>query len=60
MTGTELRTARQRLGWSQSRLAEALGVHWTTVWRWEHGRSPIPQNWVPDKLAALGHEHATG
>jgi DNA-binding transcriptional regulator YiaG len=51
MTGAEIRTARKRLGWSQTRLAGALGVHWVTVWRWEAGRSPVP-HWVPTMLAA--------
>ena len=37
MTGAEIRTARKRLGWSQSRLAEALGVTRNTVARWELG-----------------------
>lgn len=52
MTGPELRTERHRLGWSQSLLAEALGVHWTTVWRWEAGRTPVPP-WVPLALAGI-------
>lgn len=39
---TPLAQARARLGWSQQRLAEALGVHRVTVARWEAG-APCPR-----------------
>lgn len=41
MTGAQLRRFRERLGWSQSRLAEALGVHVQTVSKWERGALAI-------------------
>jgi len=41
MTSTDLKSLRARLGWSQSRLAERLGVTRNTVNRWEMGLHPI-------------------
>lgn len=41
MTPKELLRWRKRLGWSQSRLAEALGVPPNTVARWERGELTI-------------------
>ena len=41
MLGTELRTRRQRMGLTQETLAQKLGVHRTTVNRWEQGRLTI-------------------
>lgn len=41
MTPAELRAAREALGLTQPELGERLGVHWTTVSRWENGRSAI-------------------
>jgi transcriptional regulator with XRE-family HTH domain len=43
MTGAELRTLRQRLQWTQARLAEALGVAPNTVARWERGELGISE-----------------
>ena len=45
MNGVRLRTERQRLGLSQARLADALGVTANTVARWERGemRIALPQ-----------------
>lgn len=43
MTARQLRRLRKALGWSQARLAEALGVHPMTVSKWERGEQPIPQ-----------------
>ena len=37
MTPRQLKTLRAALGWSQARLAEALGVSRNTVNRWEMG-----------------------
>src|SRR5256884_7082598 len=38
-----LRAERKRLGWSQAKVAKALGVDVTTVRRWERGRvAPFP------------------
>lgn len=45
------RNARKKLGISQAKMAEAFGVAACTVWRWEHGRCPVPK-WVP--LALIG------
>lgn len=41
MTPAELRDAREALGLTQTELGERLGVHWTTISRWENGRLPI-------------------
>lgn len=43
MTGTDLRRHRQRLGYSQPQLAEALRVSEMTVSRWERGLHRIPE-----------------
>jgi DNA-binding transcriptional regulator YiaG len=37
-SAVEGREIRQRLGVTQQRVAEAVGVHWTTVARWESGQ----------------------
>ncbi|MFZ4440333.1 MAG: helix-turn-helix domain-containing protein [Syntrophales bacterium] len=42
MTSEELRGWRRRNGWSQSQLAQALGVIQTSVSRWERGERQIP------------------
>lgn len=42
MTPAQLHAARKRLGLSQSELAEALGVDYRTVGRWERGEREIP------------------
>jgi len=43
MTADELKTWRQRNGYSQAKLAKALGVDTMTVSRWERGfRKEIP------------------
>lgn len=41
MTHADLRAARKALGLTQTEFAARLGVHWTTVSRWENGRLPI-------------------
>lgn len=43
MTGPELTAIKQQLGMKSAALAKILGVHWTTISRWEHGHVPIPQ-----------------
>ena len=48
MSGPELYERRKRRGWSQMTLATALGVHVSTVHRWEMGATPIS-----DKMAKL-------
>ena len=42
MTPAELRAWRTTRKLSQSRLADLLGVHWTTVQRWERAEREIP------------------
>lgn len=41
MKATEVRELRQRLGWSQGRLARAMHVALQTVKCWEAGRRSI-------------------
>lgn len=41
-TPEELVAWRSGRGLSQQMLADLLGVHKQTVWRWEDGRGPIP------------------
>ena len=41
MTPAEVKDARERLGWSQQRLAETLGVSREQVGHWERGRHPV-------------------
>lgn len=43
MTPRQFVRLRERLGWSQADLAEALGVHPMTVSKWERGAQPIPE-----------------
>lgn len=43
VTGAEIRAFRERLGMTQQELADALGVHYMTVGRWERGEmEPSP------------------
>lgn len=37
MTAEEVKAWRERMGWSQEQLADALGVHAMTVSKWERG-----------------------
>ena len=41
MTPRQLRAWRERMGWSQPRLADALGVHPQTVSDWERKKTGI-------------------
>lgn len=43
MTGEEIRRARQILGLSQEELAQKLGIHKNTLWKYENG-AIIPKN----------------
>ncbi len=43
VTGLELQKRRRVLGLTQTELAEQLGVHWSTVARWEQGVRKISQ-----------------
>lgn len=51
MPPAKLKILRARLGWSQQRLAEWLGVRRNTVNRWEMGARRIPSMAV--KLIAI-------
>jgi len=42
VNASDLKQARQSLGLTQLRLAEALGVRRQTVANWEMGRTPVP------------------
>ncbi len=42
MTPREFREARDTLELSAHQLADKLGVHVRTVWRWQEGSRPIP------------------
>jgi DNA-binding transcriptional regulator YiaG len=43
MTAADLKHRRDRLGLTQSELAERLGVTWNTVARWETDQRRIPE-----------------
>ncbi len=47
--GQRLRGERQRLNWSQKRLAEAIGTTPSTINRWEHDKV-LPQPYYREKL----------
>ena len=42
MNGCEFQAAREYLGLSPTWVAGKLGVDRRTVWKWEHGKSPLP------------------
>ena len=42
MTPRRFRKTREKLGWSQAKLGEALGVSVVTISRWENGHQQIP------------------
>ena len=54
MTGVEIRALREKLGWTQVALAEAIGVTSNTVARWERGEMAIsePAARLLQKIAA--------
>ena len=56
-TGAEVRDLRVRLGWTQQKLADHLGVASKTVMRWESERfNPLRAYW--DKLDELSKSTA--
>jgi len=52
--GVLIRQRRKALGLSQEVLAERIGVHWTTISRWERGQSQPIVALRKLVLAALG------
>ena len=61
MTRRRFRYLRQRLGWSQKRLAARLGVSRRSVIAWENGERPLPRM-AQNMMDLLHGEHlrATG
>ena len=51
MSGVELRTIRQRLGFTLQQFAPQLGIHWNTLARFERGEINI--SGPVEKLARL-------
>lgn len=44
MDKDEIRRIRHKLGWSQEKFAQSLGVSWVSVNRWEAGKNePKPE-----------------
>jgi len=52
----DIRALRDRLGWTQSQLADALGMHANTVACMERGEKPISERTraALDMLARMG------
>ena len=52
----KFKARREKAGFTISQLADFLGVHRATVWRWEVGDCPIPTTaWmIVSKLRARG------
>ena len=43
MSGKQLQKIRNRLKWTQAQLADAVGVTWNTIARWERGEMVISE-----------------
>lgn len=52
--GRRVRKRREELGWSQERLAEASGLHWTYVGQVERGRRNVTLHNILKLEAGLG------
>src|SRR5437764_14123268 len=50
--GERLRRERQRLNWSQERLAEAIGATTMSIHRWEHDQA-LPQARYRERLCLV-------
>jgi DNA-binding XRE family transcriptional regulator len=59
MTSTQLKTWRVQNGYSQSQLAEVLGVHSMTISKWERGEREIP-SFLHLALECLGRRSMAG
>lgn len=61
MTPVELRAVRESHGWTQSQLADALGMHVNTVACMERGEKPISRRTVAalEMLARVMHPPAS-
>ena len=53
--GEEVRTFRERMGWSQHTLANELGVDIGTVSQWERGVEPLSSTWKLFRNLQLGN-----
>lgn len=52
--GSRVRTLRQAQGWSQERLADVCGLHWTYVGQVERGRRNLTLHNILKLADALG------
>lgn len=57
MDGEQIRLARERKGWTQNDLAQAVGVGERTIGNWERGAT-IPRNRAGRLEKVLGEELA--
>lgn len=57
MDGAKLKSLRKRAGHTQKELADAMGVHFTSVSRWER-YGELPEDRLPELAEALGVEVA--
>ena len=55
MTGPEIRAAREAKGWTQLQLADAIGVAFETVCRWESGKLGLRRTSEVAIRAVLGN-----
>ena len=42
MKAREFRTLREQGQWTLKSLGTLMGIHWTTIWRYEHAQRGIP------------------
>lgn len=52
--GARVRSQRTRLGWSQERLGDACGIHWSMVGQIERGQRNVGLHNILKLAAALG------
>jgi DNA-binding transcriptional regulator YiaG len=46
MTGDDIKRIRSKLNMNISQFSEHVGVHWTTVSRWENGHQQVSNAYV--------------